>query len=1687
MLKGKGIIEDLNVHQGKLETALGGIFPHFIATKNARKEVAIKNPLTGDYYEVDVWYPDLNLCFEYQDEYHYHSTWYSNIPVSVVQNNDNLKKQLLLQRGETLVIVPCWWNGTLSSLSATIQFHRPDLLNLLDATDMIPANPPTNFFSAAIAPKNAHLMLASFPSSVELVDISESNAWWLGEKYDGVRCFWNPSEKQLYSRYGFRFSMHPAVNSLFGGVVFDGEMWCGRGQFVESQVLIQASPEKVNWALFRVVCFDEASVQMMRHPFERRYALILHHYPGNHPTVILAPRFLCSSVVALTKILRQIVEEGGEGVILRKPRSLYDPGRSTSLVKLKPATGDQEALVVEVGEDGYLLLQLPDGTNFKAEKEDCVLHRRPVGGDVVTFTHYYASRRAPQGDAMALESPAHPQRPTNERAETPRSAPAPQKCIVYRIREDLSWEDVLRSASHSVRHSFHEDYQKISSHALHDQDFKRKGEAKNPAATVPSNLLSRNVRSRRELFEQFASSRGGNPRDADFWYSVSAKDLSTFKGMDNAIKYNHGYIGSLVHLFPEIHWEKEKFTRNTEFAKRFFENFAAIHCFDPLLADNWANVSIVDLSESREYNDMVQFYGGKLHESLIQVYPNIGLDKQKLKMYKLYVLNRKQQAFKKFARSKGGNPRDPHFWYSLNPKELLQIKSLKFAYPSERYIQTVIRLFPELCLKKEDFKFQTTAKISNAPSLPTSLVTHVSPDLHQGHLESVVRSLFPNVRMTPNARKQANIPNPQTGYYVELDLFLPDLDLCFEFQDNYHYLTSWYSHVPLATTREKDDYKRESVRMRHVTIVSVPFWWDGSENSLSALVHFYRPDLLSPRGDVSLPVSLNPPVQQAQGFVPGVGELMYASFPPSEFGLKSAWWLGEKYDGIRTCWNPIDRVLYSRLGNALFLPSDVARAMPTILLDAEAWFGRGFFVEAQRLKSGNSTWHTTRLIAFDKPDPSARIKFEKRYAILLPAISVCHPTVLLAPRLLCKHKQLLSAFLEAILKDGGEGVILRKQSSMYSHGRSGNLLKLKAIREDGEALVLQTLSPSKFLLQLPNGTVFEAPQKFENAELSPKRGDVVSFSFESFSNRSVPINPEIFRIRQDLTWRDVMLGFLNERPAALFLNEASQQVSGLANKPTSYWSHQKTENTRRFFESFAKARNLDSRQPQTWYSLSAEFVQQKGAKSILAHYNWSYAKALMHVFPDIGLSEASFTTIPHNYWDNIQNRRVLLEEIAATSGFHHLSSEWANLSQETILRFKGCRYMLQRHYNGNVMQALIHLFPEVHLDSSSFSKNTSVAFSLTSFFESFARDFGFDPHIPENWYSVNTEALKDRKGAKDMVQRYGDNYISALGDSFPNVAFVVSKFQTFPRHFWNSVENQRIFFEEYARESGADPLDCAFWYSISATAVLSAKGAGAILSHYGGSVVEALVQLFPDLALDKSRFSIVPKNHWANKPNQRKFFENYALEKGFDPLEPANWYSVNSDIISSHKGAGSILQHYNGGVVDALCNIFPDIGLEKIMFLKKPNKFWSDLRNQREVFENFARSHQFDPLDPSKWYSVSFNTLRSFKNAQSMLAYYNGSIPDALAAVFPEISFEKSKFYLVLKKPKNYWADKDNQRKFFEECAKSQGHTSVIPSKLSYGDIYKYKNASSVLRYYNQSVHEALKVLYPAFFEKETM
>ena len=70
------------------------------------------------------------------------------------------------------------------------------------------------------------LLLAKVYSDQE--DLAQ---WWVSEKLDGVRAYWDG--RQLISRQGNRFAAPAWFTAGFPDTPLDGELWMGRGTFDE--------------------------------------------------------------------------------------------------------------------------------------------------------------------------------------------------------------------------------------------------------------------------------------------------------------------------------------------------------------------------------------------------------------------------------------------------------------------------------------------------------------------------------------------------------------------------------------------------------------------------------------------------------------------------------------------------------------------------------------------------------------------------------------------------------------------------------------------------------------------------------------------------------------------------------------------------------------------------------------------------------------------------------------------------------------------------------------------------------------------------------------------------------------------------------------------------------------------------------------------------------------------------------------------------------------------------------------------------------------------------------------------------------------------------------------------------------------------------------------------------------------
>jgi DNA ligase 1 len=237
-------------------------------------------------------------------------------------------------------------------------------------------------------PRPAPVMLANvYHPGIALGD------YWVSEKYDGVRGYWDG--EKLRARSGAVINAPAWFTAHWPKTPMDGELWAGRGQFEQASATIrQLAPDDEAWRHIRYMVFD---LPAHAGTFDQRLPVLqqLIEQIGD-PWVQAVPQFKLADEKALRRKLDDIMQAGGEGLVLHRGASLYRAGRTDDLLKFKPFD-DAEARVVGYvpgkgkydGMMGSLLVEAPDGTRFRIGTGFTDEQRRkpPAVGSVVTFRY----------------------------------------------------------------------------------------------------------------------------------------------------------------------------------------------------------------------------------------------------------------------------------------------------------------------------------------------------------------------------------------------------------------------------------------------------------------------------------------------------------------------------------------------------------------------------------------------------------------------------------------------------------------------------------------------------------------------------------------------------------------------------------------------------------------------------------------------------------------------------------------------------------------------------------------------------------------------------------------------------------------------------------------------------------------------------------------------------------------------------------------------------------------------------------------------------------------------------------------------------------------------------------------------------------------------------------------------------
>lgn len=209
--------------------------------------------------------------------------------------------------------------------------------------------------------------------------------WFMSEKLDGVRAVWNG--KELISRHGNVFHAPDwFIEGLPENVVLDGELFEGRGLFQQTTGKLRAISG--DWGNIRYMVFDVINSAACESRLDALGRIVL---PGHCEVV---NQIKCDSIEHLLEFKGFILSLGGEGVMLRRPKSVYRHTRSHDLLKVKDASTDEAVVIGHIkGKGAYegmlgALICEYKGIEFRIGSglSEVIRSNPPEIGSTVTFS-----------------------------------------------------------------------------------------------------------------------------------------------------------------------------------------------------------------------------------------------------------------------------------------------------------------------------------------------------------------------------------------------------------------------------------------------------------------------------------------------------------------------------------------------------------------------------------------------------------------------------------------------------------------------------------------------------------------------------------------------------------------------------------------------------------------------------------------------------------------------------------------------------------------------------------------------------------------------------------------------------------------------------------------------------------------------------------------------------------------------------------------------------------------------------------------------------------------------------------------------------------------------------------------------------------------------------------------------------
>ncbi len=236
------------------------------------------------------------------------------------------------------------------------------------------------------------------------------------------------------------------------------------------------------------------------------------------------------------------------------------------------------------------------------------------------------------------------------------------------------------------------------------------------------------------------------------------------------------------------------------------------------------------------------------------------------------------------------------------------------------------------------------------------------------------------------------------------------------------------------------------------------------------------------------------------------------------------YWVSEKLDGARALWD--GGSLRFRSGRPVRAPAWFTAGFPGRPMDGELWLGRGRFDElsgiVRKQTPVDAEWRQVRYMVFELPDAPGT--FSERVTLLQETVNAAAiPWLQAVEQSRVADREALKRRMDAVVRAGGEGLMLHLAEAPYLTGRSDALLKVKPWLDAEATVIGHVPGRGKYRdmlgalrVETADGRRFRVGTGFTDAirRAPPPVGTVITYRYRELNKNGLPRFASYLRVME---------------------------------------------------------------------------------------------------------------------------------------------------------------------------------------------------------------------------------------------------------------------------------------------------------------------------------------------------------------------------------------------------------------------------------------------------------------------------------------------------------------------------------------------------------------------------------------------